>query len=283
LLLTEKYFQNVVPQPNDFTDSDKETLAEIEKIKDEVEKSIENYRFREALNNAMGLGRLGNKYITEQEPWKVFKNDPERVKTILYVNLQITAAISTVLEPFIPHSTKKLREFLNLSEILDWDVIGKKTLLEAGHKLNKSSLLFEVITDEVVEAQIEKLNRTKIENMKNNFQPEPQKPLISFDDFQKCDIRTATILDAEKVPKTTKLLKLTVDTGIDKRTLVSGIAEHYDPKEIIGRKILMIVNLEPRKIKGIESKGMILCAVGGDGSLHFLNPDAELENGCQIG
>ena len=283
LLLTEKYFQNVVPQPNDFTDSDKEALAEIEKIKDEVEKSIENYRFREALNNAMGLGRLGNKYITEQEPWKVFKNDPERVKTILYVNLQITAAISTVLEPFIPHSTKKLREFLNLSEILDWDVIGKKTLLEAGHKLNKSSLLFEVITDEVVEAQIEKLNRTKIENMKNNFQPEPQKPLISFDDFQKCDIRTATILDAEKVPKTTKLLKLTVDTGIDKRTLVSGIAEHYDPKEIIGRKILMIVNLEPRKIKGIESKGMILCAVGGDGSLHFLNPDAELENGCKIG
>ena len=283
LLLTEKYFQNVVPQPNDFTDSDKEALAEIEKIKDEVEKSIENYRFREALNNAMGLGRLGNKYITEQEPWKVFKNDPERVKTILYVNLQITAAISTVLEPFIPHSTKKLREFLNLSEILDWDIIGKKTLLEAGHKLNKSSLLFEVITDEVVEAQIEKLNRTKIENMKNNFQPEPQKPLISFDDFQKCDIRTATILDAEKVPKTTKLLKLTVDTGIDKRTLVSGIAEHYDPKEIIGRKILMIVNLEPRKIKGIESKGMILCAVGGDGSLHFLNPDAELENGCQIG
>ena len=283
LLLTEKYFQNVVPQPNDFTDSDKEALAEIEKIKDEVEKSIENYRFREALNNAMGLGRLGNKYITEQEPWKVFKNDPERVKTILYVNLQITAAISTVLEPFIPHSTKKLREFLNLSEILDWDVIGKKTLLESGHKLNKSSLLFEVITDEVVEAQIEKLNRTKIENMKNNFQPEPQKPLISFDDFQKCDIRTATILDAEKVPKTTKLLKLTVDTGIDKRTLVSGIAEHYDPKEIIGRKILMIVNLEPRKIKGIESKGMILCAEGGDKSLHFLNPDAELENGCQIG
>ncbi len=283
LLLTEKYFQNVVPQPNDFTDSDKEALGEIEKIKGDVENSIENYRFREALNNAMGLGRLGNKYITEQEPWKVFKNDPERVKTILYVNLQITAAISTVLEPFIPHSTKKLREFLNLSEILDWDVIGKKTLLEAGHKLNKSSLLFEVITDEVVEAQIEKLNRTKIENRKNNFQPEPQKPLVSFDDFQKCDIRTATILDAEKVPKTTKLLKLTVDTGIDKRTLVSGIAEHYDPKEIIGRKILMIVNLEPRKIKGIESKGMILCAVGGDGSLHFLNPDAELENGCQIG
>ena len=283
LLLTEKYFSNIVPAPNAFTDSDKEALAEIAKIKDEVEKSIENYRFREALNNAMGLGRLGNKYITEQEPWKVFKNDPERVKTILYVNLQITAAISTVLEPFIPHSTKKLREFLNLSEILDWDVIGEKTLLESGHKLNKSALLFEPITDEVVEAQIEKLNRTKIENMKNNFQPEPQKPLISFDDFQKCDIRTATILDAEKVPKTTKLLKLTVDTGIDKRTLVSGIAEHYDPKEIVGRKILMIVNLEPRKIKGIESKGMILCAVGGDGSLHFLNPDAELENGCQIG
>jgi methionyl-tRNA synthetase len=283
LLLTEKYFKNVVPQPNDFTDSDKEALAEIAKIKDEVEKSLENYRFREALNNAMGLGRLGNKYITEQEPWKVFKTDPERVKTVLYVNLQITAAISTVLEPFIPFSMKKLRGFLGLSNVIDWDSIDGRELLKPGSALNKSSLLFEPITDEVVEAQIEKLNRTKIENMKNNFQPAPQKPLISFDDFQKCDIRTATILEAEKVAKTTKLLKLTVDTGIDKRTLVSGIAEHYDPKEIIGRKILMIVNLEPRKIKGIESKGMILCAEGGDKSLHFLNPDAELENGCQIG
>ncbi|MBQ3657377.1 MAG: methionine--tRNA ligase [Bacteroidales bacterium] len=283
LLLTEKYFKNVVPQPNSFTDSDKEALAEIAKIKDDVEKSLENYRFREALNFAMGLGRLGNKYITEQEPWKVFKTDPERVKTVLYVNLQITAAISTVLEPFIPFSMKKLRGFLGLSEILDWDNIDGRELLKSGSTLNKSSLLFEPITDEVVEAQIEKLNRTKIENMKNNFQPEPQKPLISFDDFQKCDIRTATILEAEKIAKTNKLLKLTVDTGIDKRTLVSGIAEYYDPKEIVGRKILMIVNLEPRKIKGIESRGMILCAVGGDKSLHFLNPDAELENGCQIG
>ena len=283
LLLTDKYFDGYVPQPGELSSADKEALEEIVKIKQEVEKSIENYRFREALNNAMGLGRLGNKYITEQEPWKVIKTDKERVKTILYVNLQITAAISTVLEPFIPFSMKKLREFLNLDNLIDWDTISSAEILKPQHKLNKSSLLFEPITDEIVQAQIDKLNRTKVENQKKEFQPKAQKTLISFDDFQKCDIRTATILEAEKVAKTNKLLKLTVDTGIDKRTLVSGIAEHYDPKDIVGRKILMIVNLEPRKIKGIESKGMILCAEGGDGSLHFLNPDSELENGCQIG
>ncbi len=283
LLLTDKYFDGYVPQPGELSSADKEALEEIVKIKQEVEKSIENYRFREALNNAMGLGRLGNKYITEQEPWKVIKTDKERVKTILYVNLQITAAISTVLEPFIPFSMKKLREFLNLDNLIDWDTISSAEILKPQHKLNKSSLLFEPITDEIVQAQIDKLNRTKVENQKKEFQPKAQKTLISFDDFQKCDIRTATILEAEKVAKTNKLLKLTVDTGIDKRTLVSGIAEHYDPKDIVGRKILMIVNLEPRKIKGIESKGMILCAEGSDGSLHFLNPDSELENGCQIG
>ncbi len=283
LLLTEKYFNNVVPQPNALTDYDKETLAKIAQIKSETEQSIELYRFREALNNAMGLGRLGNKYITDMEPWKVWKTDPERVKTILYVNLQITAAISTVLEPFIPHSTSKLRGFMNIPGVLEWDGIGGGELLKPGHQLGKSSLLFEPITDEVVQAQIDKLNRTKIENQKENFTPEAQKPAVSFDDFSKCDIRTATILAAEKVAKTTKLLKLTVDTGIDQRTIVSGIAEHYKPEEIVGRKILMIVNLEPRKIKGIESRGMILCATGADGSLHFLNPDADIENGCQIG
>ena len=283
LLLTEKYFGNVVPQPSALTDYDKETLAKIAQIKADTEQSIELYRFREALNNAMGLGRLGNKYITDMEPWKVWKTDPERVKAIIYVNLQITAAISTVLEPFIPHTTKKLREFLNVGEVFEWDGINGSELLKPGQQLNKSSLLFEPITDEVVQAQVDKLNRTKIENQRENFKPEDQKPIVTFDDFNKCDIRTATILAAEKVAKTNKLLKLTVDTGIDQRTIVSGIAEHYKPEEIVGRKILMIVNLEPRKIKGIESRGMILCATDAAGALHFLNPDAEIENGCQIG
>ena len=283
LLLTEKYFGNVVPQPNELTDYDKETLAKIAQIKADTEQSIELYRFREALNNAMGLGRLGNKYITDMEPWKVWKTDPERVKAILYVNLQITAAISTVLEPFIPHSTSKLRGFMNIADTFDWDNVGNGELLKPGHQLNKSALLFEPITDEAVQAQVDKLNRTKLENQKENFKPAEQKPMVSFDDFSKCDIRTATILAAEKVAKTTKLLKLTVDTGIDQRTIVSGIAEHYKPEDIVGRKILMIVNLEPRKIKGIESRGMILCATDAAGALHFLNPDAEIENGCQIG
>ncbi|MBQ1697358.1 MAG: methionine--tRNA ligase [Bacteroidales bacterium] len=283
LLLTEKYFGNVVPEPGNLTDYDKETLAKIAQIKADTEQSLELYRFREALNNAMGLGRLGNKYITEMEPWKVWKTDPERVKAILYVNLQITAAISTVLEPFIPHSTAKLRGFMNIADTFEWDTVGNVELVKPGHQLGKSALLFEPITDEVVQAQVDKLNRTKLENQKENFKPVEQKPMVSFDDFNKCDIRTATILAAEKVAKTTKLLKLTVDTGIDQRTIVSGIAEHYNPEDIVGRKILMIVNLEPRKIKGIESRGMILCATDAAGALHFLNPDAEIENGCQIG
>lgn len=282
LVLTAKYFDNIVPQPGELTENDKNTLAQIATIKADTENSIEAYRFREALNNAMGLGRLGNKYITEQEPWKVAKTDMERVKTILYVNLQITTAIATVLEPFLPHTSSKLIEFLNLDKIVSWDEIGKGELIAPGHKLNKSALLFEPITDEVVQAQVDKLNATKLANQKSAFKPAPQKPNISFDDFTKADIRTATIIAAEKVAKTTKLLKLTVDTGIDTRTLVSGIAEHYDPEKIIGTKILMIVNLEPRKIKGIESQGMILCAVAADGGYHLCAPDAEIENGCEV-
>lgn len=282
LVLTAKYFDNIVPQPGELTENDKNTLAQIATIKADTENSIEAYRFREALNNAMGLGRLGNKYITEQEPWKVAKTDMERVKTILYVNLQITTAIATVLEPFLPHTSSKLIEFLNLGKIVAWDEIGKGELIAPGHKLNKSALLFEPITDEVVQAQVDKLNATKLANQKSAFKPAPQKPNISFDDFTKADIRTATIIAAEKVAKTTKLLKLTVDTGIDTRTLVSGIAEHYDPEKIIGTKILMIVNLEPRKIKGIESQGMILCAVAADGGYHLCAPDAEIENGCEV-
>ena len=282
LVLTAKYFDNIVPQPGELTENDKNTLAQIATIKADTENSIEAYRFREALNNAMGLGRLGNKYITEQEPWKVAKTDMERVKTILYVNLQITTAIATVLEPFLPHTSLKLKEFLNIDKIVSWEEVGTKELLAPGHKLNKSALLFEPITDEVVQAQVDKLNATKLANQKSAFKPAPQKPNISFDDFTKADIRTATIVAAEKVAKTTKLLKLTVDTGIDTRTLVSGIAEHYDPEKIIGTKILMIVNLEPRKIKGIESQGMILCAVAADGGYHLCAPDAEIENGCEV-
>ncbi|MCQ2974906.1 MAG: methionine--tRNA ligase [Bacteroidales bacterium] len=282
LVLTAKYFDNIVPQPGELTEADKNALAQIATIKADTENSIEAYRFREALNNAMGLGRLGNKYITEQEPWKVAKTDMERVKTILYVNLQITTAIATILEPFLPHSCEKLKGFLNIENLCEWDEVGTKELIAPGHKLNKSALLFEPITDEVVQGQIDKLNATKVANQKANFKAVPAKENISFDEFMKADIRTATILSAEKVAKTTKLLKLTVDTGIDQRTVVSGIAEHYDPAKIVGTKILMIANLEPRKIKGIESKGMILCAVGADGSYHFCSPDADIENGCEV-
>lgn len=282
LVLTEKYFNNIVPAPGILTDEDKATLAQIKEWKDKTETSLENYRFRESLSFAMNLARCGNKYITEQEPWKVFKTDKERTATILYVTLQITAALSVLTEPFLPFSSKKLKTFLNIDELPQWDSLGEGETIAPGHLLSKSELLFEMITDEQIQYQIDKLNKTKTDNIKNSFTPEVQKPDISFDEFCKADIRTATILDAVKVPKTDKLLKLTVDTGIDIRTIVSGIAGNYDPEKIKGAKITMIVNLEARKIKGIESHGMILCASGADGGLHFVQPEGEIENGCQV-
>ena len=282
LVLTGKYFDYIVPEAGELTQIDRETLNQIAGIRKETEASLENYRFREALNNAMGLARLGNKYITEQEPWKVYKTDKQRTASIIYVTLQITANIAALMSPFLPFTSGKLKEWLNVDNLVEWDNIGNVEALTPGHKINKPGLLFEQITDEQVQAQIDKLEKTKADNKMTDFKPVEQKPNVSFDDFSKMDIRVCTIISAEKVTKTTKLLKLTVDTGIDTRTVVSGIAEYYEPEKLAGRQILMIVNLEPRKIKGIESRGMILCAQDADGSLHFVAPNEELKNGAEV-
>jgi methionyl-tRNA synthetase len=280
LVLTHKYFDGKVPELGELTGFDKETLAQMPEIKDKVEASLENFRLREALANAMDLARLGNKYLAESEPWKLIKTDEERVKTILNISLQITANLSTVVEAFLPDTANKLREFLNIEKI-DWANAAADNL-EAGKQINKASLLFEKIEDSQVEYQVEKLHKAKAANEAANAKAEPQKPNVSFDDFTKMDIRIGTILEAEKVAKTKKLLKLTIDTGIDKRTVVSGIAEFFDPDKIIGKQVSILVNLEPRKIRGIESQGMILMAEDADGTLRFVEPSDKTKEGSSI-
>jgi methionyl-tRNA synthetase len=281
LVLTHKYFNGVVPAKAELTDYDKEVLAEIPVIKQKIEKNIELYKFREALKELMNLARLGNKYLADTEPWKLIKTDEERVKTILNISLQISASLSALMEPFIPFSAEKLKGFLNLSDI-SWDGVGDSDIIATGHQINKASLLFEKIDDKEIEAQLQKLEDTKKANLADSYTPAAQKENVSFDDFMKMDIRTATILSAEKVAKTKKLLKLEVDTGVDKRTVVSGIAEYYKPEDIIGKQVSILINLEPRKIKGIESQGMILMAEDADGTLQFISPTNEIKNGSEI-
>jgi len=280
LVLTHKYFDGIVPAAEDLIDFDKETLAEIPRITKQVEKNIENYHFREALKDAMNLARLGNKYLADTEPWKIIKTDEARVKTILNISLQITANLSTLIEPFLPFTAQKLRGFLNMAK-LEWENIGKNVLPE-GHQINKASLLFEKIEDSTIKAQIDKLLETKAANQAENKKVLPAKENINFDDFMKLDIRVGNILEAEKVPKTKKLLKLLVDTGIDQRTIVSGIAEYYKPEEIIGKQVSILVNLEAKKLKGIESQGMILMAEDADGKLSFVSPDQAIKPGSEI-
>ena len=281
LVLTQKYYDGKVPSAGELTQTDKTTLSEISVIKAEVEKSIGQYRFREALKFAMDLARLGNKYLADAEPWIVFKSDPERVKTIMYVSLQITANLTIIFAPFLPFSMDKLRGFLNMDE-LNWSNLGRTDLLPAGHQTNKPELLFEKIEDEVIEKQINKLLETKKANEAANAIVAPVKENCTFDDFNKMDIRTGTILEAERVPKTKKLLKLKIDTGIDKRIVVSGIAEYYSPEEIIGQQVSILVNLEPKELKGIQSQGMILMAQDADGSLKFVTPTSPIKNGSEI-
>ena len=281
LVLTQKYYDGKVPSPGELTENDKTTLAEISAIKAEVEKSIGQYRFREALKYAMDLARLGNKYLADAEPWIVVKTDPERVKTIMYVSLQITANLTIIFAPFLPFSMDKLRGFLNFDE-LNWSNLGRTDLLPAGHQINTPELLFEKIEDEVIEKQVNKLLETKKANEVANATVSPAKENCTFDDFNKMDIRTGTILEAERVPKTKKLLKLKIDTGIDKRTVVSGIAEYYSPEEIIGQQVSILVNLEPKELKGIQSQGMILMAQDADGSLKFVVPVQPIKNGSEI-
>ncbi|MCD6596192.1 MAG: methionine--tRNA ligase [Bacteroidales bacterium] len=280
IVLTNNYFDGLVPERSVINDYDMETLAEIPKIKNKVEYSLENYRFREALKEAMTLARLGNKYLADTEPWKLYKTDIERVKTILNISLQITANLSIILEPFLPFTAKKLSGFVHFSSS-DWELIGSDNLLKPGHKIGKATHLFQKIKDEEIEYQVQKLLDTKEANEQSKAAI-PAKENITFEDFTRMDIRTGTILEAEKVPKTKKLIKLLVDTGIDKRTVVSGIAEYFKPADIIGRKVSILVNLEPRKLRGIESQGMILMAENSNGELIFVAPNETAQNGSEI-
>lgn len=280
LVLTQKYFNNRVPERGELTDYDKEVLAEIPRIIGRVEKSLDTFHFRDALKEAMNLARLGNKYLADTEPWKVIKTDEGRVKTILNICLQISANLSTLMEPFMPFSSQKLREFMNIG-VIEWDKMGDGVIM-AGHELGQAGLLFEKIEDDVIQAQVDKLLATKKANEMAAATAAPAKENINYDDFMKMDIRVGKIIAAEKVAKTKKLMKLTVDTGIDQRTIVSGIAEHYTPEEVIGRQVSVLVNLEPKPLKGIVSQGMILMAENADGSLSFVTPDKEVKPGSEI-
>lgn len=277
LVLTGKYFENRVPALGELTDYDRETIEQLPVIKAAIEHNIENYRFREALKEMMNLARLGNKYLADTEPWKVIKTDPARVGTILNISLQITASLAIAGEPFLPFTSAKLRAMINLpSAEAKWDNIGCMTLLAPGHELGQAELLFEKIEDATVEAQLAKLAATKAANAAANAVAAPAKEeVVQFDDFAKMDIRVSRVVAAEPVPKTKKLLKLTVDTGIDTRTIVSGIAEYFSAEEMVGKRVLVLVNLAPRVLKGIESQGMILMAESPTGKLSIVAPEGD--------
>jgi methionyl-tRNA synthetase len=281
LVLTQKYFDGKVPSTSAASTQDLEILKEIDNIKKNLEESLESFRFREALKEAMNLARLGNKYLADTEPWKIFKDQPEKVAAILNVSLQISANLAILMEPFLPFTSQKLRTMLNLSET-EWERAGSNPLLKEGHQLNSPELLFEKIEDTVIEAQLNKLAEQKKLNEAKNAKAEPQKPNVSYDEFTKMDIRIGTILEAVKVPKTAKLMQLKVDTGIDTRTIVSGIAEFFTPEELIGKQVTVLVNLEPRAIKGIQSQGMILLAEDKLGKLILAGPNQATDNGAVV-
>ncbi len=281
IVLTHKYFEGKVPQRGTLNELDIQTIEQIKQYPEKIGRSIEQYRFREALNELMNLARLGNKYLTENEPWKTIKTDAERTATVLNISLQICANLALLSEPFLPFTAEKLRGMLNQDKAF-WYEAGNSELLEEGKQINPAQLLFEQIDDKQIEAQLEKLQQTKKTNELASATVEPQKANIEYDDFAKMDIRVGTILAAEKVAKTKKLLKLTIDTGIDQRTIVSGIAEYYSPEEIIGKQVSVLVNLAPKALKGIESQGMILMAENLDGSLSFISPEKPIRNGGTI-
>ena len=284
LVLTKKYYDGIVPERGTLTDYDEATIEEIEKIKASLERNIELYHFREALKDAMNFARIGNKYLADTEPWKVVKTDPERVKTILNIALQITANTAIAIEPFMPFSAEKMLKMLAV-EKFGWEQMGSMELIEAGHAIGEAQLLFEKIEDDVIQAQLDKLAASRQAKLVAEAEKsvKEQKGEVSFDDFQRMDIRVSTILEAEKVAKTKKLLKLTIDTGIDKRTIVSGIAEYYTPEQLVGRQVLVLANLAPREIKGIESRGMILMAEDALGRLVLLQPEDKTMAGAMVG
>ncbi|HZJ73296.1 MAG TPA: methionine--tRNA ligase [Perlabentimonas sp.] len=281
LVLTHKYFEGKLPEMGPLTDYDKSTIEELPKLKASIEKNLESFRFRDALREMMNLARLGNKYLADSEPWKIYKTNPHRVATILNVSLQICANIAILAEPFLPFTSEKLRRMLSTSAA-GWAKGGNINLLPVGHQIEKAELLFEKIEDDVVESQLAKLKSTKMENQAKAKPIEPQKGTITFDDFTKMDIRISTVLAAERVPKTKKLLKLEIDTGIDKRTIVSGIAEFFKPEDVVGRQVCVLVNLEPRKIRGVLSHGMILMAKNSDDSLRFVEPNEAVDSGSSV-
>lgn len=280
IVLTHKYFGGAVPERGALDEYDRSVLAEIPAIIERVENNLENFHFREALKECMNLARLGNKYLADTEPWKLIKTDEARVKTILNICLQISADMTALSEPFMPFSAAKLRGFLNM-EPLAWDKMGAE-VLPAGHRIEEAGLLFDKIEDEEIQRQLDRLEETKKANELANVKVAPAKENIDFETFQKLDIRAGKIVAAEKVAKTKKLMKLTVDTGIDRRTVVSGIAEYYTPEEVVGRQVSILVNLEPRNLKGIDSQGMILMAENADGSLAFVAPEKEVAPGSEI-
>ena len=290
VVLTHKYFGGKVPALGELQDIDKEVLAEIPALRESLEKNLEGYRFREALKDAMGIARVGNKYISDTEPWKVAKTDMARTGTILNVCLQICADLAIAFEPFTPFAARKLRDMIGSP--LEWDLLGRTDILPEGHQIGEAQLLFDKIDDEAIQHQLDRLAAIRAQKeaeaaaaaaAEAAADVEPQKPEITFDQFEAMDIRTATVLEAERVPKTDKLLKLTIDTGIDKRVIVSGIAQFYTPEQMVGKQICILANLAPRTIRGIESKGMILMAKQGDGKMRILAPEEVLINGAQIG
>lgn len=282
LVLTQKYFDNKVPVCGELTDYDKETLANFSGIRETIEKDLNNFKFRESLKDAMNLARIGNKYLADTEPWKTSKTDMERTATILNISLQITANLAIVFAPFLPFSVAKIKEFLHIDE-LSWDQLGNMDLLHAGHELGKSELLFEKIEDEAIEQQVQKLMDTKKANEQKEYKAQPVKAEIAFDDFSKLDMRVATVLECEKVPKTDKLLRFLLDDGIGKRTILSGIAAFYpNPEELVGKQVCFIANLGARKMRGILSEGMILSAENADGTLSLIEPGSEVLPGSQI-
>ncbi|GIM59312.1 methionine--tRNA ligase [Capnocytophaga canimorsus] len=285
VVLTHKYYQGIVPQPTILTETDQQTLSQMKEFAEKIETSLERYRFREALQELMNLARLGNKYLADEEPWKLIKTDEDRVKTIMYVALQIAAELALLSEPFLPFTSEKLKKILCFSALKNNIVWGdtSKELLPTGHTIRQAELLFVKIEDEAIEKQLNKLESTKKANEQASKTLSPQKETITFDDFAKMDIRIGTILEAQKMPKANKLLILKVDTGIDIRTIVSGIAESYSPEEIIGKRVTILANLAPRTLRGVQSEGMILMTTSPEGKHIFINPDiSEIENGSPV-
>lgn len=283
VVLTNKYYDGIVPQPNEFTEVDEQILAELKAYPAVIASSIERYRFREALGELMNVARLGNKYLADEEPWKMVKTDPERVKTQMYVALQIATALGILSEPFLPFTAKKMVTILK-NDLISWEKVSQTAeLVKPGHKIGQAEILFAQIDDAEIQKQIDKLEATKTANKMENKTVEPQKETATFEDFSKLDLRVGTILEAEKMPKANKLLVLKVDTGIDVRTIVSGIAEHFSPEEVVGKRVTVLVNLAPRALRGVESQGMILMTNNAEGKLVFVNPDADgVENGAGI-